>query len=162
MLSIQLVKRRYISLLFLCCSFNAYNQKIVTDHYKTFQFNVVIFPKEYKSFNDGDSFTPARQEVDDAESALRSKLELINKDLKNQEESPVIHRRLRRYNRQYFGYINSDGHKVLYISALWKGRNKTNTWLERYIPMTGGGSYFWQIKYNLSTKELTDLNVNGY
>lgn len=143
-------------------AFFGQNQKVIADHYKNCKFNVVIFSKDYKSFKNGDSFSPSRENVEEAEKMLRSDLKKLNKEMTNQSSSPIIHKKLKKYNRQYFGFVDHKGHKILYINALWKRKNKTNSWLKRYIKMNDGGSYFWQIYYDLTTKKLYGLNVNGY
>jgi hypothetical protein len=80
----------------------------------------------------------------------------------NQSSSPIIHKNLKKYKRQYFGYINEKGEKILYINSLWKKNEKETKWLQQIIMVSDGGSHYWNIEYNLETEELENLKVNGY
>jgi hypothetical protein len=86
-------------------------------------------------------------------------LQQLNEDKQNQAFTPVIDKNLKNYKRQYFGYIDSKSHKILFINCFWK-KEKEVTWLTEMINVLGGGSYFWTVKFNLNTQELFDLEVN--
>lgn len=95
-----------------------YAQDTVSDHYQTKQFDVAIFPKEYKAQFDFDEqvtrFTPTKKEVDTAECVLR---ELFRRSKKINDS--LYHKNyghpLKWYKRQYFGYIDDKGNRCLYI-----------------------------------------------
>jgi hypothetical protein len=93
------------------------------DHYKSHKFDVAIFPASYIDLIPGKRFTPTRQEIDLAESILLIDLKTLNKDLFNQSSTPVIHKKLNKYKRQYFGYIDNNGDSILLINCFWF-RNK--------------------------------------
>jgi hypothetical protein len=135
----------------------------IAEHYETKKFNVAIFPGSSRdAIEGGERFTPTRNEVDSAEAALIKQLSEINSDHLNQTDSPVIEKNLSKYKRQYFGYINKKGEKILLINCFWKrDAGYENTWLNEHIRVLDGGSFFWNIKYNLYTDTLFDLNVNG-
>ena len=88
------------------------------DHYKTSEFDAAIFPASYFALVSQPRFTPTRQEIDKAETALRKNLRKLNSDRINQSSTPVIHKKLHKYKRQYFGYVNQDGQRVLLIDLL--------------------------------------------
>ena len=133
------------------------------ERYKTNKFDCAIFPFNYFDLIGGQSFTPTRQEIDRVEVALQTDLETLNKDLINQASTPIIHKKLKKYKRQYFGYIDKNGDRILLINCFWsKNIDFSNRWLKERIVVLDGGSYYWSIKFNLNRKELFDLNVNGY
>ena len=153
---------KYIILLFLTsCFIHAQN---VAEHFKTKQFEVAIFPESSNELMQQNRFTPTKEEIIKAENALKSKLKFINNPLMNQSSSPIIHKNLKKYKRQYFGYINDKGEKILYINSLWSKSVKENLWdwLNEIIWISDGGSHYWNIEYNLKTEELENLKVNGY
>jgi hypothetical protein len=133
------------------------------DHYKTKKADIAIFQAEFRTnLPSTDRFTPDKKEVDKAELALESQLKSLNVDKMNQYETPVIDKNLHKYKRQYFGYIDSKGQRILFINCFWK-RDKEGEllWLTERIRALEGGSYYWNVKFNLDTNELFDLDVNG-
>ncbi|MCW1146805.1 hypothetical protein [Flavobacterium lacisediminis] len=153
---------KYIIILFLSSCF-IYAQN-VAEHFKTRQFEVAIFPESSNEIMQQNRFTPTKEEIIKAENALKFKLKFLNNPLINQSRSPIIHKNLKKYKRQYFGYINNKGEKILYINSLWSKSIKEHHWhwLNEIIWISDGGSYYWNIEYNLETKELENLKVNGY
>lgn len=150
---------KYIILLFLSsCFIHAQN---VAEHFKTRQFEVAIFPESSNDLMQQNRFTPTKEEIFEAEKVLKSKLKEANRNLENQYNSPIIHRNLKKYKRQYFGFINDKGEKILYINSLWKKNEEETKWLQQIIMVSDGGSHYWNIEYNLETDELINLSVNG-
>ena len=132
-------------------------------HYQTETFDAAIFPAESKNlFLPGEKrFTPIKKDVDDAEESLLQQLPELNNDHMNQDDSPVIEKNLKKYRRQYFGYIDNNGKKILFINAFWKKEKEYDNWLQESINVLGGNSFFWNVKFNTETGELFDLTVNG-
>jgi hypothetical protein len=151
----------------LLITFKSFGQTDTTfvkaDHYKTNEFDVAIFPAIYFDLIPGQRFTPTRLEIDKAEIALHNNLQTLNKQLVNQSSTPIIHKNLHKYKRQYFGYINKNGDRILLINCLWSmDKEDTVLWLTGRIIVHDGGSYYWNIKFNLDKNELFDLDINGY
>ncbi len=145
------------------CKSQIYSAK--AEHYKTQNFDVAIFPAYYIDLigSPENSFTPTKTEIDRAELYLRSHLKEVNKDLINQSSTPIIHRKLKKYKRQYFGYIDGNGDRILLINCFWsKNRSDSEIWLRNRIIVNDGGSYYWNIKFNLDKNALFELVVNGY
>lgn len=151
---------KYIIILFLT-SFYYVKAQNVAEHFKTKLFEVAIFPESSYEIMPGKRFTPTKEEIFEAEKALKSKLKEANRNLENQYNSPIIHRNLKKYKRQYFGFINDKGEKILYINSLWKKNEEETKWLQQIIMVSDGGSHYWNIEYNLETDELINLSVNG-
>lgn len=100
-------------------------------------------------------------EIGVAENILKSELEKINQGNVNQSSGcPNISKKLGKYWRQYFGFINTKGEKVLWVNMFWnKGLN--NDAKHDLIVVSDGCSYYWNIQINLTTKKVSNLHVNG-
>ena len=88
-----------------------------TTYIKTNKFEGVIFPKEYiVLMNSSDKkFTPTISDIESAEKILQKGIKEINVNRPNQfDNCPVIHRKLKKYKRQYFGYFDTNGDKIIF------------------------------------------------
>jgi len=132
------------------------------DHYKTNRFDIAIFPPAKAFLISRPLFTPSREEVNKAETALDRQLKELNSKLFNQVTTPIIHKHLKKYKRQYFGYIDENNDRILFINCFWgKEIMHEKEWLKQRIMVNDGGSYYWSIKYNIKTDKLFELYVNG-
>jgi hypothetical protein len=151
-----------IFILIILAVFKSFGQANIADHYKTRKFDVAIFPVTSLDMIPGKRFTPTKEEINKAEAVLNSELKNLNKERPNQLSTPVIHEKLRKYKRQYFGYTDQNGKRILLINCYWcKRKEFDEKWLKEKISILDGGSYFWEIKFNLDTNELFELYVNG-
>lgn len=139
---------------------SAGKSQTVAEHYQTQDFDVAVFPKEYEIYGFEKRFTPTKEEILLAEKAIQTQLKEINKRLVHQTSSPVIHKNLKKYKRQYFGIFGENGERILFINAFWS--NHSEHWLDGIIQVLDGGSYYWQIEFNISENKLENLIVNGY
>lgn len=106
-------------------------------------------------------FTPSINEVENAEKILKTNISLINSKKINQGDGcPVIDRKLKKYFRQYIGFINERGEKVIWINLFWN-KNLLEKAKVDIIGVNDGCSYYWDVQVNLNTKELTNLDING-
>ncbi len=140
----------------------------------------VIFPKTYKNkkyqfLDDEFRFTPSLSEIEDFERDLKKKIKGINKNRWNQKHScPVIHKNLKKYVRQYLGFIDDSGKKYLVVNFLWKKSSiitlnveddyfydEKSDWKKHWHVWFDGCSHFWNVKYYLESDVLFDLQVNG-
>ena len=144
---------------------------------KTNRYEGVIFSKDYIDLlnNFENRYTPTINEIDSAEIILRKGIKGINKNRPNQiGNCPVIQRKLRKYKRQYFGYIDNNGDKIIFINCFWD-KDGFSGFLDRVLYkepvddkwkteekfVLDGCSYFWSIKVNLTKKILFEFGVNG-
>jgi len=136
----------------------------VAELLKTDEYEIAIFPENSKEiFSGGKRFTPSKEEISAAEKALKSQLKELNSDKLNQSDTPVIDKNLKKYRRQYFGYTNDKGEKILFINCFWrKEKDESSLWLKEQIRVMDGGSNYWNIKFNVEKNVLFDLEVNGY
>ena len=135
----------------------------------------VIFKGNGDSFlriEDKERFTPTIAEIEKAEQILKMKLETVNEQRMNQVDNcPIIHKKLKSYRRQYFGYIEDNGNKIIYTTFNWDRYtasdrllgyyDESENWKQEKEIVMDGCSYHWEIKINLDTEELFDLGVNG-
>ena len=145
---------------------------------KTQKYEGVIFSKDYITWsfpNSDNRFTPTMSEVDYAEMILRKWIKETNNEKLNQVGNcPVIDRKLYKYKRQYFGFINSTGDKVIYINCFLENNGfwgfwdknilkepEDNKWKTEEKIVLDGCSNYWTIKVDLREKTLFDLKVNG-
>ena len=134
-------------------------------HIKEKGFEGYIFPKEYALVvpfdNMKDRYTPTRQDIFNAELIVKKQLATLNKPLTNQVNGcPIIHKELKKYKRQYVGFINSEGDSIVWMNFIW-GKRISDVWNKDVVIVLDGCSYFWNIKVNLSKKEVFDLQING-
>ncbi len=142
------------------------------------KYKGIIFPKDYEMSDLGISnsesrFTPSIIEIIELEKYLQFDIKSINEERPNQGKyfGPIIERNLKKYVRQYYGYINKNGERIIHVNFLWDrsslresigGYTKPSEgWEEDWKSVLDGGSRFWEIKYNLNKFEFFDFLVNG-
>lgn len=117
-------------------------------------------------------FTPSKQEIVLAEQILKEQIEKANQRRMNQfGRKQYIHRNLNKYFRQYAGFINENGDRVIHINFYWDRHTLFDRikgyWDDRleytsdYAVVMDGGSRYWNVNVNLTTKTLYNLSVNG-
>lgn len=152
----------YLASFLFILSFFFGNSQTIAEHYQTKDFDVAIFPKGYELYGFGKRFKPTKEEIAKAEQALKMQLKEINKNQPNQSSSPVIHKNLKKYKRQYIGFYDENGKKCLLINCFWADDKNDDHWVNDLVQVEDGGSYYWEIKYSVDDDQLFDLHVNGY
>lgn len=148
-----------------------------TTYVKGKNFEGTIFSKEYQMpFSENPSqdrrFTPTIKDIELVEKLLREQLKKINNGLNQGKHlGPKIHKKLKKYQRQYIGYVSEDGENLIYLSCNWQRHNlfdkirgftpPRDSWKTDFWIVFDGGSYHWNLKINLDREELVDLGVNG-
>tara|TARA_R110002074_G_C12161220_1_gene631235 strand:+ start:54 stop:569 length:516 start_codon:yes stop_codon:yes gene_type:complete len=141
-------------------------------------FEGAIFPKTYdilltENPSIEKRFTPTKEEIVELENQLRSQIKKINKNKPNQGKGygPIIHKRLKKYDRQYIGFIDQYGQRVIHVNFIWNGYSiwesirgwtkPDDSWKKEWQIVFDGGSRFWNINYIIDKKEFVDFQVNG-
>lgn len=94
-------------------------------------------------------------DVLEAERCLRLQLKMV--DAAPHLPGLRIHEKLGRYWRQYVGYVNTKGERVVWVNAYCDSAPP-----ERGIHFVrDGGDCYWQVKMNLTRKKIYDLSING-
>lgn len=105
-------------------------------------------------------FTPTIEEFNQAEEILKLDLKKRNKS----KDKRFIFRNLKDYKRQYLGYINSNGDKMLHVSFDLDKNSKNQDdrfWKEEYKMILDGGVSYWITIINLKTNKLESFAING-
>jgi len=132
-------------------------------------FEGVIFDKDYKfPYGVVDStykrFTPTVAEIELLEKTLMAQIKEINKNHPNQiSQKSNINKHLSKYRRQYFGIITPKGERSIHVNCFLKEKNDDwqNKWKLELYEMFDGGSYYWRVNFNITTKVFFDFSTNG-
>jgi len=149
-----------IYLLYSPLSFSQTENKLITG----VNYRGVIFHKDIKLTPEDTvtRWTPSDIEIEELEKNLIS---FISKQKKvNQVGNyPIISKNLDKYIRQYAGYISSKGEKIIYVNCFWYEQNDpfSKGWEKKLIQVFDGGSYYWQIHFNVLKKKFSGYSVNG-
>lgn len=144
-----------------------------SDCFVTKKFKAVIFPDSYKSvwlyLDSFKRFTPNRLEVTQTEETLQHQIRRIvksnNRKISSFEikDRKRVYRYFKHYKRQYFGYLNSKGERILLIHAyLGRKRLGPNDCDTEYFLIFDGGASVWDIEFNLETRTFSGFGTNGY
>lgn len=117
-------------------------------------------------------FTPTQEEITFAERILRTQIKGANKPHLNQfGKRQYIDRNLNKYFRQYVGFINDKGERIIHINLHWDRFTLTDRmkgyWDNRldyssdYSITLDGGSRYWSVNVNLAKEQLYGLSING-
>jgi hypothetical protein len=122
-----------------------------------------IFNKEHSVMvsikNQQGRFTPTFEEVERAEKLLKSRLPELNKDKISQgEKCGNIEKELESYTRQYVGFINQKGNKIIWVNMLMHLRSVPS---KHIIIVDDGGSNYWNVKIDITSRDVYDLEING-
>ncbi len=147
----------------VCCS--QISKKPVENIYlKTNKYEGVIFPKNHLELVGGNkNWTPNEKDIGKAEIILNeSRILVENKGLNRLQGCPVIYKNLKKYKRQYFGYHNQKGEKVIWINFIHIKSIFLDGWHERLISVNDGCTYYWSIEINLDKGICEKLWINGF
>ena len=111
-----------------------------------------------------EKFTPTIEEI-----GLAKELSKIHIDSLEQNRDRKIvkqYGKILKYNntdyyRQYVGFVDSKGNKLIFINAVCKAYGQKSDMKQNWIFVFDGGSCFYQIKVDLTNKKCIDFSVNG-
>ncbi len=109
-------------------------------------------------------FTPTIEEIGLAKQLSKNYIDSLE-----QNRDPKIvkqYGKLLKYNstdyyRQYVGYIDDNGNKIVFINAVCKPYGQKSDLKKNWIFVLDGGSCFYQIKIDLTNKKCSEFSVNG-
>ncbi|WDF53393.1 hypothetical protein [Mucilaginibacter sp. KACC 22063] len=110
-------------------------------------------------------WTPTENDIKELEANLVLFMKKTGKQLLYNQYGtcPVIYKNLKKYCRQYAGYISDDGRKMIYVNCFWYEKNDpfTKDWHTKLISVFDGCSFYWQIHYNIEKKNFFSFQING-
>lgn len=132
-------------------------------HIKTKEYEGYIFHKEHLILmsvrNEKERYTPTVEDIEKAENLLITNMDLIN--CFSSYNFNVNKRILKKYKRQYVGFITKDNNIIIWINFI-KNKNITHKELaEDILIFLDGGTNYWSIFINLTQEELFDIQING-
>lgn len=121
-----------------------------------------IFDKEHYIWGfppESGRYTLNKKEVAQAEKLLREKIDEYIVSHQVYADPPIKKKTLRKYVRQYVGYLTDNNEVVvkIYLNKIDPDDDSSTDILEYF----DGGSNHWSIQINLNTGELYDMEVNG-
>ena len=132
--------------------------RITTSDYESYVFSKEFYV-DFKIENEESRYTPSNSDVDKAEKIIRKKIASINQDHDNQESCPLIDENLKKYKRQYIGFTDVYGAKILWVNFVWDPQLDSKIDNE-ITTVEGGCSRYFHLKINLDTQKIYDLTVN--
>lgn len=104
-----------------------------------------------------ESFHPTDQDIKNAKQLSNSYIEALSEINNNVKLLPFPNRA---YYRQYVGFIDENGDKIIFMNAFWDFNIRTNNKTNCIFIMNEGTCYY-QIKVNLNEKKCFDFDLNG-
>jgi len=107
-------------------------------------------------------FTPTRKEIDTVEAIISRELKKLDDSLGIQiRDIGIIYHNLGTYLRQYVGFIDPQGNKVVWVNFV-RAQKRFEEILEKYvIEVSDGGANYWNVKVSFSENNLFELMING-
>jgi hypothetical protein len=105
-------------------------------------------------------FTPKNNEIIKAKELSIGYIDSLEKNREKQYVKILNHKH-KSYYRQYVGYIDNKGDRIILINAFCEPFNEKRDLKTDWVFILDGGSCFYQIKINLSTLKCFDFFVNG-
>lgn len=136
----------------LCCFQTVLGQTGTVSH---------IFPASHKAAKDiypkaTGRFTPTPAEAKRAADIVREKLQQMNnKTLKSLRNNWDF------YGKQYVGFIGENGKKIIWINFFWPEDELKANLTKQIIQVEDGGTYYWNVKVNLSNGRVFELRINS-
>ena len=137
-----------------------YHTEVMGTNYHGYVFNK-DWDVDIMVENQDGRFTPEDVDIAMAEKLMQKKLPYLNRFHENQEGMcPVVDEFLDRYTRQYVGFTDIHGFRIIWINFVWD--EKMTKQLSQDIVRTEGGcGRYWSIKVNLDTEKVYGLEVNA-
>jgi len=107
--------------------------------------------------NDFELFTPTDEDVILSKKVSNIYIDSLSRINKNQ----LLNYSMSRYYRQYVGYFDNNGDKIILINAFCSKQGSSEELTKKLIMIHDGGSCYYKIKINLNKKKCFDLLING-
>jgi hypothetical protein len=127
------------------------------------KFSGIIFSANNKKYNgEYKRFTPTIDEIFNAENIFEKCLSLGVKDSNGILVDIKMIKSPPNYYRQYIGFYNKKGEKVIYFNCFTKSSTgDDNTWKQEELIVRDGGDNYFSILINLQNRDCSLFMVNG-
>jgi hypothetical protein len=125
-----------------------------------------IFPREHSIWGfppEKGRYTPTLEDIAQAEKILMDSIYsgYMKSTQKAYKNPPINRKTLSKYMRQYVGYLTDSNEIVILVNLFKKGCIGNQKPAFDIISVQDGSYNFWSIRINITTKELSDMKVNG-
>ena len=145
----------------LTCNF-MYSQN--STYIKEKGYNGYIFNKEHFIFmsveDQRERYTPTKENIAQVEKLLNDSINYILKN-QNQCKPPINKKTLKKYRRQYVGFLTKDNDIIIWINFINNKDTSDKELSEDVVRVFDGGSNYWSVFVNLTKKKLLEMRVNG-
>ena len=136
-------------------------------------FEGVIFSENYFQQSSDTAETKIKRFTPTVEDIILAERILIKKgnDTTNKGDILYIFNNLKKYHRQYIGYFNNKGERMIYVNCFQLDKDQLSEkikksarvpdWHNTLYIVDDGGRRYWQAHINLDKKEINDISVNG-
>lgn len=151
-------------LIFINCV-SLLGQDTVATEIKEKHFKGYIFPKTYefvafKLIDIKARYSPTIDDIKKVELILKENID----NLIGETNGKIKSKNLKKYTRQYLGYINSKGEVIIYINLIYTkniDKGRIPKFKEELQLVLDGGDDYWSIYVNIIEKRLFGLHING-
>lgn len=113
--------------------------------------------------NDSTAFIPSVEEIFKAEQIFQKCLTLGGVDINGIEMSSNRIQHLSKYYRQYQGYYNEIGEKIVFINCFIKQSVESDPNWKKTMKLTrDGGNNYFNIEINITTGACSSFLINGH
>ena len=137
-----------------------YATVVAGSNYEGFAFNE-DFETDVTVENQVGRFTLSSADIDTVEKLMKKKIAKLNHTHNHQAsmECQLIDEHLEKYKRQYIGFINDEGDKVVWVNFI-RDRRFDKLLLYEIPNIIGGCSNFFSVKVNIDHRIVYGLEVN--
>ena len=158
------MKNSFILFLILISS-GAFAQGI---HVKGRNFEGYFFPKESQILinvpNEKCRYTPDSSDIFKTEKYIRDSIKYIIRMIKKQPDMRgrcVTKTILKKYCRQYFGFLNTNNERILWINFVRYTKDELPRFSKEDVWVLDGGSDQWSLIINIDTGEVLEMKIDG-
>lgn len=136
-----------------------YHTEVMGSNYHGYVFNK-DWEVDIMVENQDGRFTPEDIDIAMAEKLMQKKIAYLNRNHENQEGMcPIIDEHLTKYIRQYVGFTDINGARIIWINGVWD-ESVAQKLSQDIVRTTGGCGRYWSVKVNLDTQKVYGLEVN--
>ena len=122
-----------------------------------------VFGYTYGQNNNSFRFTPSVADIEKAEAIVMDNKSYI-RDQPNAFAGKDIFKHYNRYFKQYVGFLNKDGERLILINYIHKSHMRhitSDSYKNEIISVLDGGNHYWRTEVNIDKEILISVDING-